>query len=217
MDPVRGRQTRYELVTASAGQAPIFWGRYISGGCKVTIREAEFLWKNSCSVLTIFNDPYNGAGSLKGGLNEGVKDAKQAIKAAQDLGITPGVCIYADIETEYEPTADWIRGWAETMYDSHYSGGFYCNTQSANFTTPYCNAYNGDLRVASAYIYSSEPELNSWKGPRANAPKTFAPSAMTCNQQAAVWQYAEAWIYNPNDQFGVDEDLATADAYFRMW
>jgi len=213
-----GKLTRYEQVAKSAGQAPRFWGRYISGA-GFTLKEAEYLWKNSCSILTIFNEPKNVAGSLKGKFKDGEKEANRAIKIAANLGVTPGVCIYADIETEYQPTQEWIEGWAETMYDSHYSGGFYCNPQSSNFSDPFCKAYNNNDKVASSYIYSSEPEKNAWKGPASQAPTTFAPSTMPCNPQTVVWQYAEAWNYvsTTKDPWGVDEDLATADAYFVMW
>lgn len=211
--------TLFDTITQQAGKAPDFWGRYVGGLYALTPGEAQFLHNRACKILII----YNGAtpASVQDGYQQGVRDATNAITAAQGVGVPSGIWIYADIETSWSPTADWFRGWSDTMLTSVYggAGGIYGNphpVNAAHFNDPYCAAYASDPNMQgqgqrAAYVYSSEPEKADGCTTAPNAP-AYAPLRPPCNSKVTVWQYAQGC-------FGglVDEDLATEEGFAGMW
>jgi hypothetical protein len=212
-------QTLFDFITQQAGQSPAFWGRYIGGNFALTAGEAQFLHDRNCKILVIYNGAHNNPNSVQGGFQEGVTDANKAIAAAQALGVPNGTWIYADIEAGWSPTADWFKGWSDTMFNSQYggAGGVYCNPlpgNAAHFSDPYCDAFNNDPNMqgagdSAALIYSCQHEPGC--STAANAP-TFNPAVPPCNPNAAIWQYAESCF-----QGLVDEDLANDVGFASMW
>ncbi len=213
------RPMLFERLSALAGRAPEFWGRYIGGHYSMTAAEARFLHGQGCRVLMIYNGAHDSAASVRGGYPQGVHDAQAAISSANALGVAAGTFIYADIESGWRVTADWIRGWSDTMYDSEFggAGGIYANPMpqnAPNFNNPYCQAFNADAKMRGlaghhgAYIYSSEPE----PGCGVPGPNRFAPATAPCNPNTVVWQYAEGCYGGL-----VDQDLANDVGLWSMW
>ncbi|HEV2418171.1 MAG TPA: glycoside hydrolase domain-containing protein [Terriglobia bacterium] len=216
--PHHHRKTLFEHIATLARRKPEFWGRYIGGYYALTASEADFLLGNGCSILVIYNGAYDGAKSVRGGYQEGVKDANKAIAAATALSVPDHTYIYADIESGWRVTAKWLEGWSDTMHDSDFggAGGVYANPMPSNaprFNTPYCQAFNSDEKmrgsdgVRGGYIYSSEPEPGCGR-----APGKYAPAAPPCNPNAVIWQYAEGCYSGL-----VDQDLANDIGFWSMW
>lgn len=212
-------KTLFDVITQKAGQAPAFWGRYIGGRFALTRAEAQFLHNKNCKILIIYNGTHDTPASVQGGFQEGANDANKAISAAQALGVPEGVWIYGDLEASWKPTAEWFKGWSDTMLESQYggAGGVYGNphpANSANFNKPYCDAFASDPNMQgddaeAAYVFSSEPEPGCTRA--AGAP-AFAPDKPPCNPKTVIWQYAE----NCFDGL-VDEDLANDAGFRSMW
>ncbi|MGH2461754.1 MAG: glycoside hydrolase domain-containing protein [Chloroflexota bacterium] len=210
------QSTVFDYVTLKAGESPLFWGRYIGGSFALNSDEVDYIHGKSCKILPI----YNGAtsGSVSGTYQDGQNDAKNAINAAQALGVPYGKVIFADIEASWSPSVAWIKGWSDTIFDSIYagSGGFYANTSSSNpFNGAYCAAYNGDseMQISVGFIYADEPEPGCTTAGGAPA---WGPSAPPCNNGAVVaWQYAESCYMS--GVVGVDEDLVNATGWYYLW
>lgn len=158
-------ETVYDYVHANFG-TPVFWGRYIGGNFALTSGEVSYLHGKGCKILVI----YNGATStsVSGTYQDGVNDANNAISAANALGVAAGVCIFADIESGWSPSAAWIQGWSDTMFGTDYrgAGGVYANTFQSQFLTPYCEAWNADSKMQDgpSFVYATEPEPGCTSG-----------------------------------------------------
>lgn len=208
-----GKALLYDYVTQLAGSVPAFWGRYIGGRYSLTPGEASFLHSRGCRILLVYNGTHNNTSSIQGGSAEGTADAQKAIVAAQQLAIPANICLYADIETGWPVTPDWLKGWAIAVSQSGYKAGFYGNPLQSNalcFNNPYCSAYSLELSLADSLIFSSEPEPGC--STAGNAP-SFAPSAPSCNAAGTViWQYAENCFSGQ-----VDQNLAIDAGFAAMW
>jgi hypothetical protein len=212
-------ETLFDTIAQRAGRTPDFWGRYIGGKYALTPMEAQFLHNRNCKILVIYNGALDNSASVRGGFEEGVQDATKAITAAQAVGVAKATWIYADVEAGWSPTAEWFRGWSDTMLTSVYGGAGGVNgnphpVNAAHFNEPYCKAYTsdpnmqGDVEQAS-HVYSSEPEPGCTSA--ADAP-AYAPMMPPCNSKVVVWQYAEGCFDGL-----VDEDLATDRGFASMW
>ncbi|GEM_PF-1742635 len=214
-----GSQTLFDYVAQQAGSAPAFWGRYIGSSCSLTAAEVSFLHGKNCKILVVYFD--TTAQSVSGNYQSGVNDATGAINAAQALGVPRGVVIFADIESSWHPSTQWIQGWSDTMFDSIYAGagGLYANTlsQFSTFDGAYCPAFSNDFKIQASvgFIWASEPEPGCTSA--SNAP-AFAPATPPCNDGAVVaWQYAENCFAQPGGLGAVDEDLITPTLWYHLW
>ncbi len=230
--PVDGYPTLLDAVVGVAGRTPAFWGRYIgpqSGNLKPD--EITLLRTKKCRVLLIYRDTTIGPPFHVSTYQEGVNHATMAITDARGRGIPGGVWIYADIEyPSMSPTADFFRGWFDTMLGSIYGGGVYGNTSSGaapQFNTPYCLAYSSDASMragnAPALVYANQPNrcdgdlcpLNKL----ANDPvlTVFSPDRpLPCNAPTVIYQYATR-LKMGNRTNIVDFDLANGAGFASMW
>ncbi len=222
--------TLYDAVVSQVGRTPEFWGRYIGQTGNLTQPEVDFLHSRNCRVLLIYRDTASKTAQIFTYQN-GVDHANQAMQSisSNQLAVPGGkrVWIYADIEfgTGFPiPTADFFRGWSDTMSGSIYggAGGVYGNTAQANaFSTPYCLAYNQDplMRAggAPALLWTNQP--NQQPPTLGSNPPQFTPTIPPCSPRippVVIYQYAiNLTIVPPTG--AVDFDLANGPGFASMW
>jgi Domain of unknown function (DUF1906) len=208
----------YDALYATAKVYPSCWGRYlidVPDECTgLTNAEVAYLLDRNVAIFPI----YSGAteNEVKQGYQEGWNHAQTAINAA--YGLTPRipdlVAIYLDIEASWNPTPDFLRGWAHNLQRANYYAGVYRNTLEGAFNNPYSQAVRVGLRIV---IYASEPsELpGDFTGPPGPGWGAAAPSGYDANVTA--WQYVEGVYKGQVGQAGVDLDLLTEEGYQRCW
>lgn len=131
----------YACVKENFGD-PVVFGRYlgeregVSHG--LTSNQVDLIQAEGDYILPIYNH-FNDAR----GYDNGVAQAEEAIRFANELGIPEGVAIFADIEPEYPVDSAFILGWYETMASSEYESGIY-------------GIFAADSDLANAYITASE-------------------------------------------------------------
>lgn len=131
------------------------------------------------------------------------------------------------------PSADFFRGWSDTMFGSAYggAGGVYGNTindgaHNPQFNTPYCNAYAADsnMRVGSApaLVWANQPNQCTGAScvPRdlASNPPAFSivDIPQPCGAPTVLFQYAiQLTIATMNN--AVDFDLANGAGFAGLW
>ncbi len=237
--PVGKYATLYDAVVSSdgAGRTPSFWGRYVghpTASFNLTSDEASFLHSHNCKILLIYGGT---TAQTVGSYQDGVNAASNAINYITNnkLAVPGGksVWIYCDIEyPSMSPTADFFRGWSDTMFNSSYggAGGVYGNTindakHNPQFNTPYCNAYAADsnMRVGSApaLVYTDQPI--QCVGPSCN-PQTLASTppafskaeAPPCGAPTVLFQYAQQ-LTIAKMKNAVDFDLTNGAGFAGMW
>jgi len=211
-------KTLYDYVVEKSGNSPAFWGRYIGAASPLNRDEIKFLLQErNCRIFIIYN-----AGGLRtnvrGNRQQGILDATNAITTASTvIGLQPKkIWIYADIEPEWSPSAEWISGWLETFNQSTYGGGFYCNTTGNRFNSQYCSVVNSsvgqNLRDKGLlFVQRLSSALNCNPNER-----NFSPIPPPCNPSSAViWQYARN-CYTIKNLWSVDMDLANQAGFDSM-
>ncbi|MHC4400136.1 MAG: hypothetical protein ACYTG0_10695, partial [Planctomycetota bacterium] len=75
-------------------------------------------WSRRCRILLVYNRITRADCQQRGpaGYRHGQRSANEACRIAHSLGARLSTRIYADLEN-WGATADWIRGWWETMQD----------------------------------------------------------------------------------------------------
>ncbi len=223
-DPL-GKLTFFEGIAAHEKMLPRFVGRYIYGVAAnqlLTPTEVVYLQKQNCRIIPIAttlgklemeekNDKSKGYGY-------GKKAARLAIGAASALSIPGHVIIYADIETNYVPSEEWILGWwMEYGFAPFFgSGGFYCDpTQTFGFNRGYAAALQS-APSRLGVIANQRPCLYA-----AHTNISITPSSPFCPPQhpkhpdgVQIWQYRGG--LGPTD-YHWDRVLATTYAYDHMW
>lgn len=95
-------------------------------------------WSARCRILLVYNRITRIECQQRGraGFRHGEQSAHEACRIARTLGAPTTTRIYADLEN-WSASADWIRGWWETMQGHEYSGmgGLYGNS-GWHSTTP---------------------------------------------------------------------------------
>ncbi|HWO74694.1 MAG TPA: glycoside hydrolase domain-containing protein [Bacillus sp. (in: firmicutes)] len=103
---------------------PKVWGRYLEDKDDVSYglkkEEVQLLLSEGISILLIYNH-FNDARGYENGKNE----AAGAVKLAKNLGVPPGVALFADIEPGYPVDEAFIRGWYDGLSASDYHPGIY--------------------------------------------------------------------------------------------
>nr|WP_319493315.1 hypothetical protein [uncultured Desulfobacter sp.] len=124
-------------------QTPIsFWGRYIGASNSLTPDEVNYLHHpdRNCKILVIYNG--NSATSVtrvksvtKPGENPAQEDISRTKTAASWIPLK--VTIYANIDSNMNPSVDWLMGWLTGMVQWRNSAGIYMGLSIAN---NYCEA-----------------------------------------------------------------------------
>lgn len=201
---------------AETGGTPTFWGRYLpsTSACPngyLTQSEVDFLHNNGIKILPIVND-WDLSNTTT--YQQGVDAANHCIQLAQNNGYVtvPQFLHYLvalDLET-VDPNYAFVQGFADTMYNSGYTGCLYCN--QPDVSTDVCLALQGSIEhsipgdsdVGSLQIYGTEP--NPGWTTEAGAP-AWGPDTLPCGVSVTVWQYFTENASNPKPY---DEDLATS-------
>jgi hypothetical protein len=104
------------------GGAPSWWGRYLAEYA-VSREEVSWLHSRGAAVLLI----WNGSSGKDVAQEEpsGRAAAHAAVEAARRLGAPLGTAIVVDVEAGWEPTAEWLVGWAEGVAAAGYVPGWY--------------------------------------------------------------------------------------------
>ncbi|MCU9613587.1 DUF1906 domain-containing protein [Caldibacillus lycopersici] len=104
--------------------SPEVWGRYLGTKDNVSTGldkdEIKLLHDENIKILLIYNHFTDATG-----YDNGVKQAKEAIKLAEELGVPEGKAIFADIEPDYPVNKAFIIGWMEEINNSSYKPGIY--------------------------------------------------------------------------------------------
>ena len=213
-----GTVAAFDLVAQRAGVAPAFWGRYIGGLYSITAPEVAFLRARGTKILLIYNGAKNSPQSVQGGVDRGQADGKAAVNAISTIAVPQGVAIFADIESSWTVTPEWIQGWVIAIRDRGYVPGLYGDCQpSATFAKAYSSAISLDSSVETCFLWTMEPEPFSDCRAGTNAP-AYAPASPSEGVRVDLWQYKEGcWEDILGATLGVDMNLATAAAISLMW
>lgn len=166
--------------------SPKVWGRYlgekdgVSAG--MTAEEVKLLHENDIKVLVIWNHFTDATG-----YENGKKEAEEAIKKAEELGIPEGVAIFADIEPSYPVDSEFIKGWSEVMANSSYSSGIYgiFDAERELYKAFEQAAAEDGSILENTYIWTASP--NEGITSEENAPE-YKPEAPK-NSLVGGWQY----------------------------
>lgn len=233
VDPI---QTFYDQVAHSTSYGvPDFLGRYIGLVSHTSIHtnmgsgEKNYAHDHGLAIIPIYADykvsAKKGAGS---------KFAKNAIIAAQILGVNQGVAIFFDIEANASPTPAFIQAWYDqfnkdfsitykrhvyTYQAGYYKAGYYGSSAkpgkyTTDFEDAYCAAVTAEPQIATnSFIWASNPSsriIPTSKTSKVNAPP-FGPYTPECLNQTVAWQY----YYKPmNTPPNVDIDEALGNLPF---
>ncbi|WP_078378497.1 glycoside hydrolase domain-containing protein [Sutcliffiella halmapala] len=185
----------YACVKENFGD-PVVFGRYlgeregVSHG--LTSNQVDLIQEEGDYILPIYNH-FNDAR----GYDNGVAQAEEAIRFANELGIPEGVAIFADIEPEYPVDSAFILGWYETMASSEYESGIY-------------GIFAADSELANSYITASEDNSEILEN---NIIWTAAPNIGITTEAEAPEFEPEA----PEDslawgwQYGIDSETCNID------
>lgn len=149
----------YQCVNENFG-SPKVVARYlghnegVSAG--LTSAQIDLIHQNDADVLLIHNG-FNDAT----GYDNGVKEAKEAIDLANELGTPDGVAIFADIEPTYPVDAAFIEGWYDEMNASSFEPGIYGVFDSGSELVNTFNqaAENKQEIKDNTFIWSASPSI----------------------------------------------------------
>jgi hypothetical protein len=149
----------YKCVNENFG-SPQVVGRYLGtkeGVSKgITIEEKEAIKSRGADILLIHNRFSDATGYEKG-----VEEANEAISLAEELGVTEGVALFADIEPTYPVNKEFILGWYETLSSSKYEPGIYGIFEKDNpLYNAFSNAVNSNQSLKEKLIlWTSAPNI----------------------------------------------------------
>lgn len=235
--PVGSYATLHDAVGSpdGAGRTPAFWGRYIGHPTtrfNLTSGEADFLHSRNCRIVLIYGGTTSATvGTYQHGVDHATKAIDYIANRSLEVPEDGSVWIYCD--TEYpsmSPTADFFRGWSDTMFNSPYggAGGTYGNTSvraAPQFNTPYCRAYAADSNMrdvnAPALLWANQP--NRCAGVSChpptlagNPPRFDVVDVPPCGAPTVIYQYAiDLTIARARD--AVDFDLANDAGFGSTW
>lgn len=176
----------YTCVNEKVG-SPAVWGRYLGSKGNVSIgitkSEAERLHSKNIRILLI-NNQFENATGYKNGVNE----AKQGIKLADQLGVPKGVAIFADIEPTYKVDSEFIKGYFDTMNKSKYIPGIYgvfSNEQQLTIAFSKATKENNKI-MKETILWSAYPQNGITT--KKQSPKTYSPQGPK-GSKLLGWQY----------------------------
>ena len=228
--PLGDSPTLYDYVLANSnGRQPAFFGRYLTPSSlqRITADEQKFLRERNSKLLLNYNQlsKQGVAGKGPGARQSGKDKAYAAANLASDPEVgapaktgAPTIWIYANIDSGYDPSVEWIQGWWDGLWERGYAPGLYfpAGKDSAKVAT----AMNG---------YNTIPNIRAWcsvwswagssKGTRNVSKNEFTtdlpPTYAECVQ---VWQYGgQCFKYHGDETRSFDMNLATQAGYDKMW
>jgi hypothetical protein len=224
--PFGDAPTLYDyVVNCSKGKAPAFFGRYLTPAeyQKITDSEIQFLRSKGCKLILNYNQLSSGTVAVGGaaGRASGRAHATKAAFFAAQIGAPairfgPIVYLYANIDSGYIPTVDWIVGWWDGLWDNGFGPGLY-----------YPAAGSKKIGEAVKLCKIPDPEfwisLWSWSGASRGSTNVnvdvFSPAPPFGHFRAVdVWQYAyRCFPYGGDTKKCFDMNLASQTGYDIMW
>jgi hypothetical protein len=199
----------YNCVEKNYG-APAVVGRYLETKEDVsfglTKDEVSFLHDKGVKLLLIYNHFTEAIGH-----KNGVAEAKTAISFAQELGVTNGVYLFADIEPTYPVDAEFIRGWVETLSPSPYQPGIYgIFEKDSKLSKAYLGAIsiNSNIKSKTAIWGSQNPLEGITRKEDAPAFKPKAPEFV----EVLIWQYGI-----DGEDCNIDTNLIRSEIMEDLW
>ena len=194
-------------VHAAYGSLPSWVGRYI-GTYALTPGEIAFLHSNNIRILPIWNSLT--ADQAAGDDAEGAWHGTRAVQSAKAFDIPAGTPIAVDIEQPWYPSAAFFTGYAREVDAGSYLPAAYLNVIETAHTVPFLEAVAAHGKPI--FIYTSEPELNVYRGTIKTTWDDFSPW-LGSHADLVLWQQ-----YSENELNGtVDLDVATAQGYGLLW
>jgi photosystem II stability/assembly factor-like uncharacterized protein len=168
---------------------PQFVGRYLliqpDDGLPLTRDEAAFIRDQGTPILLITSPNQN--------FRDGTADARNAIKAAQILGVPAGRAIFRDVEYNDPITASYIEAYyKEFTSTSRYVPAFYETSDTGHFAGEFCKAVAAQGAIATGTaLWASTPEYQRYDPHQASMP-AWAPTPPPCDNNTTTWQYKQA-------------------------
>jgi hypothetical protein len=190
----------YQCVIEHFGK-PAFWGRYLAEipgiAEPLTKAEVSLLHGKGIKILPIYSAFEKEETRT---YKQGVKIANEAISYAEQVGVPKGKIIFGDIEESYPVTAEWIRGFVNTVYAAGYRVGLYHDPIGGAFKFAYCKAAQQDKIVREQTIlWANQPQL----GIRGKDQlRCFLPARPPCECFGSSFR-PKVWAW----QYGVDSEL----------
>ena len=192
-DVLQNNITEFEWVTRNK-LYPNFWGRNIIGEDSLTVEEIDFLHRMGCRIAAIYTD-----GDAKETEEQGKLCAKKAAVTALRLGIHEGAAIFLEIAQTEAVTAEYMKGYAQTLINEGYTPAFKTITDAAayGFDREYSRGMQSDKELfGRCLIWAVTPSLEEYERittshlihPDNWVP--YAPSGIT-RSDIAVWQYGK--------------------------
>lgn len=195
-----GGKTFYDAVSNKLQTHIDFWGRYIGASNALDGKEVSYLHDRRCKVLVIYNK--NTAASVaRSGDDAAQPDISSAKMSAN--GIPRHVTIYANIDSNMNPSVDWLVGWLTGMFNWRGSAGLY---MGLNISTNYRKALQR---------LSPNTKLNTFLmlGKKVTEPVCHPGGAHVKQDIMAK----EIFHIKDNGYACVDVDSASGKGLFHMW
>lgn len=202
------KQSDYQCISKDYGK-PAFVGRYLGNvndvSKSLTKDEVNFLHSKGIKILPIHN-----RFSKALGLENGKKEAEEAIKLAKSVGVKDGVVIMADIEPKFPVDPDFLIGWTDTMLKSKYMPGVYGDFNKNDLAKAYKVAAKRDQSVKDKLIlWTNQPSIGVTSQDK--APTKFKGQSPNSDGTLA-WQYGIK-----SKQCNIDADLGKNDLLDLLW
>lgn len=192
-DILQNNLTEFEWVTRNK-LYPNFWGRHITGAKALTKEEIVFIHKKGCKIAAIYQSDTETMDTEAAGSAQ----AEKAVIAAFKLGIPEGTVIFLELLESANATAEYMKGYAQSLLAEGYLPGFKANTD-ANYS--FDREYSRGMQdvpelFGQCLIWAAAPSLEEYDRmttthlihPDDWMP--YAPSGITRND-IAIWQYGK--------------------------
>ncbi|GGH78758.1 ribosomal protein S25 [Pullulanibacillus pueri] len=201
-------KSAYQCIEKNFGK-PQIAGRYLVGkegiNAGLTKEEVKLLHDKGVKVLPIYNNFTNATGK-----DRGQSIAKEAIKAAKEIGVKKGTFIVADIEPKTPVDADFLIAWTKTIKDSNYKAAIYGDLEDDNLKDVYKKASNNSDAVQQhLMLWTNGPNIGITG--KEKAPDKFN-GASPNKDHTYAWQYGIE-----SKQCNIDTDLFTGQVLEFVW
>jgi hypothetical protein len=226
--PLGNTPTAYDYVLSkSDGRPPAFFGRYLTPNQYQYISESEkaYLRDRNCRILLCFNDFYGS--EVQKGRDSGLLYASRAADMARRLQVpaSPGaplVHIYANIDSGFIPTVEWLAGWLDGVWSAGYGPGLYYSAAGSTRlgkAFERCSVPNPDQTIA-IWTWSEKKSYVHHEGNKATVVvPPFSPTPPKGHPNVVrVWQYAgPCFPYKGDRKKSFDMNVANSAGYRTMW
>ncbi len=210
------------IVQIANGRKPAFFGRYLTADSnkyqKITPEEIEFLGARNCRMLLNYNQLSSAV--VRGNRVSGDGHARMAADAARKIGAPtchpPIIWLYANIDSEYQPSVDWLVGWLEGLMSRGYGPGLYFPAGGSKTC--------GNAIMACKNIPEPDYWISIWswsqmsKQTKNTAKTDFSPvQPVGCGDVVDVLQYGGNCFAGEGVGVKFDMNMANERGYDRMW